>query len=141
MNSVPAICAEGVPLVTVPEVVHRVVLVDDVDGLRVLVRLALESTGRFQVVAEGGDGEEAITLTKEHRPDLVLLDLSMPKMDGLEALPFLRSVSPQTKVVVFTGYETERIVDVARERGACACLQKGLAPDELVGVLTELLEA
>jgi len=66
--------------------VHRVLVADDVADLRELVTLSLERSGRFEVVAEARNGAEAVALAERHRPDLCLLDMAMPVMDGLEAL-------------------------------------------------------
>ena len=66
---------------------HRLVIADDVPPLRSLPRRVLERSGAFDVVGEAANGEEAIALARRHRPDLVLLDVSMPVMSGLEALP------------------------------------------------------
>ena len=66
---------------------------DDLPDARELTRLTLERTGRFQVVGEAGDGAEAIDMVARHRPDLLLLDLAMPRVDGLRALPAIRSAS------------------------------------------------
>lgn len=119
----------------------RVLLVDDMPGLRRLVRMTLESSDHFIVVGEAGDGVEAVERAGELMPDLVLLDLSMPRMDGLEALPLILDASPQSKVVVLTGFESERIYSTAVERGAIACLEKGITPVEIVDSLLELLGA
>ena len=85
----------AVPFGPVPAV--RVLLVDDVPDLRLIVRMVLQRTGQFEVVAEAGDGLEAIAQADECQPDLILLDLSMPRMSGVEALPRIREVAPQTR--------------------------------------------
>ena len=79
----------------------RVVIVDDTPDLRDLLRLAMESGG-FDVVAEAGDGAEAIEVARQYTPDVILLDLAMPVMDGLEALPTLRQLCPDAKIVVLS---------------------------------------
>jgi DNA-binding NarL/FixJ family response regulator len=117
----------------------RVVLVDDVAGLRALVRMALEVDGRFTVVGEAGNGADGIEVSRDLKPDLVLLDLSMPVMDGLEALPQILEASPDSRVVVLTGFESRRVSPMALKRGAVACLEKGITPSGLVESLTELL--
>ena len=115
----------------------RTVLADDVFDLRFMVKLALERSGRFEIVAEAENGDEAVAMAKEHQPDLVLLDVSMPVKDGLEALPDIRSVSPHAKVVMLSGFEASRLAATALESGASAYLEKGIPPGELV---TELLK-
>lgn len=121
------------------DVRFRTVLADDVFDLRFMVRLALERSGRFEVVAEAENGDEAVTLAKEHQPDLVLLDVSMPVKDGLEALPDIRAVSPNAKVVMLSGFEASRLAATAMESGASAYLEKGIPPGELVNELLKVL--
>lgn len=113
----------------------RTLLVDDAVDLRVLVRRALEASGRYEVVGEAGDGIEAIARAAELVPELVLLDLSMPRMDGLEALPRLHAVSPDSVVVVLTGHTRELAEGPALAAGAAAYLEKGLRPSELISAL------
>ncbi|HEX7168133.1 MAG TPA: response regulator transcription factor [Acidimicrobiales bacterium] len=120
---------------------RRVVLADDVGELRALVRLALERSGAFEVVAEAGNGHEAVEATRASQPDLVLLDVSMPVMDGLEALPLIRKVAPRSQVVMLSGFAEERLGDQAREGGATAYLEKGIPPKELVARLIDIMDA
>ena len=107
-----------------------VVLVDDSKEVRALVRRRLESAG-FDVVAEGGDGDDAIVLAYRHEPDLLLLDMSMPKADGIEALPAILALSPMTKVAMFTGFEEPALAARARELGAAEFIEKSLPLDDL----------
>jgi PAS domain S-box-containing protein len=115
-----------------------VVLVDDSREVRVLVRRRLEAAG-FDVVGEGGDGDEAILLAYRHEPTLLLLDTSMPRVDGIEALPAILALSPATKVVMFTGFEETDLAAHARRLGAADLIEKSLPledlPSRLVGVL------
>ncbi len=120
---------------------YRVVIADDVSHLRTLVRLVLERSRRFDVVAEASTGEEALVATRDHRPDLTLLDLSMPVMDGLEALPLIRAEIPSTTVVVLSGFDADRMAGEALDAGAAAYLVKGIQPDHLVDQLVSLLDA
>lgn len=107
-----------------------VVLVDDSREVRAVIRRLLESSG-FQVVAEGADGDEAIALAFRHEPDLLLLDTSMPKVDGIEALPAVLAISPDTRVVMFTGFEEPGLAERARELGAADFVEKSLFIEEL----------
>ena len=117
----------------------RTILADDVFDLRFMVKLALERSGRFEVVAEAENGDEAVAMAKQHQPDLVLLDVSMPVKDGLEALPDIKNVSPNAKVVMLSGFEASRLATTALESGAAAYLEKGIPPGELVSELLRVL--
>jgi PAS domain S-box-containing protein len=116
-----------------------VVLVDDSREVRVLVRRLLESVG-FAVVGEGADGDEAIVLAHRHEPDLLLLDTSMPQVDGIEALPAILALSPSTRVVMFTGFEEPGLADRARELGAADFVEKSILLEDLPARLMAALE-
>lgn len=109
--------------------------------LRELIRLTLERTGRFVVVGQAGDGQAGIEVAVQTEPDLVLLDIAMPVLDGMEALSVLRSRLPSTTVVMLSGFSEMRLGAEAASRGAAAYIEKGLAPDLLVARLLELLES
>ena len=96
------------------------VLIDDAPDLRHLVRICLESSGDFVVVGQGGTGRDAIDLAGRHRPALMLLDVSMPDMDGLEAIDDVRRASPDTAILVFSGFSAGGLAQRARELGAAA---------------------
>jgi DNA-binding NarL/FixJ family response regulator len=120
--------------------------VDDSADLRFLVRSAVESRGGFEVIGEAGDGRSAIDLTHSLAPDVVLLDLEMPSMGGLEALPLLRAASPTAKIVVLSSFRRDDYEHQARAGGATGYLEKGITArrlvDELLAVtgLLELVE-
>ena len=94
----------------------RVLLVDDLSDIRLVMRLLLEADGRAEVVGEAADGSEAVRLASELNPDAVVLDLRMPGMDGVSALPLIRAASPGTVVVALSalpvGPSTDRAVDL-----------------------------
>jgi PAS domain S-box-containing protein len=117
-----------------------VVLVDDSAEVRAVVGILLQSSG-FDVVGEGANGDEAILLAFRHEPALLLLDTSMAKVDGLEALPAILALSPKTRVVMFTGFEEPQLAARARELGAADFIEKSIPleelPDRLLQVLAE----
>lgn len=118
----------------------RVLLVDDATDIRMLVRMGLSRDGRFEVVAEAGNGREAVEHARDHRPDVVVLDVAMPVMDGLEALPLIREVSPTSRVVILSGFTAQSMETSAREQGADAYLEKGTPLPRLVEVLSDVCD-
>lgn len=119
----------------------RTVLIDDAVELRYLIARALAASGRFEVVGHASDGREGIDVVTELRPELVLLDLSMPVMDGLEALPHLRRQVPEAKIVVLSGHPDSLAADRAFQGGATAYVEKGASPTLLVETLTRAVGA
>jgi DNA-binding NarL/FixJ family response regulator len=111
--------------------VTRVLLCDDSPQIRELVRVVLEEEGT-EVVSEAENGREAVDEAERLQPDVVLLDLSMPVMDGLEALPEIRRVAPGARIVVFSGFDNERLVSQALALGADHYVPKGGDRDEIV---------
>jgi CheY-like chemotaxis protein/anti-sigma regulatory factor (Ser/Thr protein kinase) len=116
----------------------RTVLADDDASTRELLRLALERTGRFDVVGEAADGAEAVDATRQHRPELLLLDLGMPGTSGFDTLARLRKARVSTRVVVVSGYPADRLRAATRTAGAVGYVEKGLSPrrtaDEVLAV-------
>lgn len=117
--------------------VVRVLVVDDTPTLRMLTRLTLEGTG-FEVVGEAGDGQVGLQLVVSLRPDLVLLDLAMPVMDGLEALPLMKAAAPEARVVIVSGFDRRAMEEQVVAAGADAYLQKGATPEATLEVLSSL---
>ena len=118
---------------------YRTLLADDVFDLRFMVRLALERSGKFEVVAEAENGQEAVDMAEAHKPDLVLLDISMPVMDGLEALPRVLEACTDCKVVMLSGFEASRLGATALELGAAGYLEKGVSPTRLISELEKVM--
>lgn len=108
-----------------------VAVCDDQAGFRRLVRVALELDGAIDVVAEAANGEQAIAVVGEHEPDVLILDVAMPVMDGLEALPHVLSRSPRTKVIMLTGLVNDAVRTSAIAAGATRFLEKGIDPRSL----------
>jgi DNA-binding NarL/FixJ family response regulator len=119
----------------------RVVLIDDSDDLRVLVRLALDREPDFEVVAEAADGEAGVSAVAVHRPHLVLLDIAMPVMDGLQALTLIREESPGSIVVMLSAFSTSTgAPERAIALGAHGYIEKGGGVPALVADLRTVLE-
>jgi len=89
------------------------------------VRYGLEEADDLRVVGEAGDAASGIAAVGELRPDVILLDLSMPGMDGLEAIPRMREVAPQAAILVFSGFAADRMAETALALGAHGYLEKG----------------
>jgi len=100
----------------------RVLICDDEPDIRLLFRTAFEREGA--VVDEAGDGDECLAVAEANPPDVIILDLMMPKRDGLSTLPALRRRCPQSAVVVVTAHAAIEAFEVSRSRGAAACFDK-----------------
>jgi len=108
-----------------------VLLVDDHALVRSGVRAYLETQPELVVVAEAGSGQEAVQQAVEYAPDVVLMDLVMPGMDGVEATRRVREVSPRTQVVVLTSFHEDTHIFPAIKAGAISYLLKDIGPAEL----------
>ena len=117
----------------------RVLLVDDHAMVRQGLRSILDGYPNLDIIAEAGDGEEAITLTRLLKPDLIVMDVNMPRLDGIEATRRIRQESPSTYVVGLSVNEAEHIVKSMKAAGAAAFLTKESAADHLyetIGAVT-----
>jgi two-component system, NarL family, response regulator DegU len=112
----------------------RLLLVDDHKLLRQGLRRAVEDAG-FEVVGEAGDGEEAVRLAVALQPDLVLMDVTMPVLDGIEATRRLRHSAPEARVVILTMHGEEETITQALRAGAVAYLLKDCSTDQVAETL------
>ena len=117
----------------------RVLLVDDVTDLRTLFRRALELDERVKVIGEAADGIEAIERAAELRPDVILLDLAMPRLDGLRAIPRLHEAAPGTRILIFSGFSSPKLAQRAIDSCATAVREKGLSPLELADAIESVM--
>jgi PAS domain S-box-containing protein len=115
----------------------RVLLADDTASVRLLLRGTLEASDAFEVVGEAGDGAQAVEMARALQPDMVLLDLAMPVLGGMDAIPRIRSCAPDARVVVVSGYAPDRMGSQAVAVGATAFLEKQQRPRELVASLLQ----
>jgi DNA-binding NarL/FixJ family response regulator len=118
---------------------YRVVVVDDYGDLRSLLTRFLERSGSFDVVAACGTARDGIDATASEQPDLVLLDLGLPDMNGLDALAPLHEAAPDARIVVLSSSEPHSAERLALDRGACAYVDKSRGGDELPKILLGIL--
>ena len=117
----------------------RLVIAEDHTILREGLRSLLSSNPNFEIVAEAGDGREAIRCAEKFKPDLILTDLSMPRMNGMEAIKEMKRQSPATKVLVLTVHRAEEYVLAAFRAGADGYLLKDSTHAELVMAVKKVL--
>ncbi len=108
-----------------------VLLVDDHAVVRQGVRTFLETQADISVVGEAGSGEEAVNLAAQHVPDVILMDLIMPNMDGVEATRRVKQVSPRSQIVVLTSYHEDEHIFPALKAGALSYVLKDVSAEEL----------
>jgi DNA-binding NarL/FixJ family response regulator len=113
----------------------RVLIADDDPLVRTGIRTILTSSGDIEVVAEAEDGHAAVEAARGHRPDVALLDIRMPILDGLDALAELHRLVPATRVVMLTTFGTDDYITRALRSGSSGFILKDSAPDELIGAV------
>jgi DNA-binding NarL/FixJ family response regulator len=118
----------------------RVVLVDDDDLMRAGLRSVLSSDETIDVVGEAGDGREAVDRIRALRPDLVLMDIRMPDLDGISATREVLATSPDVRVVVLTTFEQDDYIFDALSAGASGFLLKRTQPEELIAAIHTVAE-
>ena len=118
----------------------RIVVADDhrlfLDG----VRAALEAATDIEIVAEADSGTKLLSLVTQTKPDLVLMDFSMPQLDGLAALDTLRKRHPEVKVALISAFRDSEVIEAALRRGACAFILKTINPDDLASVIRQIMQ-
>ncbi len=116
----------------------KVLLADDHSIVRAGLRRLIEESGDIEVVAEAADGKEALLKTAEESPDVAVIDISMPGVDGLEVVTRLHSLRPELPILVLTMHEEEQYVIRAVSAGAMGYVTKRSAPEELVRAIRKL---
>jgi len=117
----------------------RILLVDDHSVLRAGLRLLLNSQPDLIVAGEAGDAREALALAESLQPDLILLDLTMPGLSGIEALPALRRLAPSARILVLTMHDDESYLRQALRKGAAGYVLKKAADSELINAIQAVL--
>ncbi|MFP5351958.1 MAG: response regulator transcription factor [Actinomycetota bacterium] len=116
----------------------RVLVADDLPEIRTLVRTNLEFDGRFDIVGEAANGLEAVDMVHRQKPDVVVLDLAMPEMDGLAAISKIRQSSPATKILVLSAFADDHNSGLVKELGANGFIAKDRPMDEVIEKLIEI---
>jgi DNA-binding NarL/FixJ family response regulator len=119
----------------------RVVIADDQRLFAEALEAILSTDGRIAVVGRADNGRNALELAREHEPDIVLMDIAMPVMDGIEATKAIREEVPRTRVVVLTGSAAHSDVSRARTAGASAYVTKDQIAGDLVRAILEAAAA
>lgn len=110
----------------------RILVADDHAILRSGLRLLIENEPQLKVVGEAADGEEALSKAVDLQPDLILLDINMPGLDGLSALPHLKQLVPDTRILILTMHDDVRYLQQALEHGASGYVLKKVVDNELL---------
>ncbi len=118
---------------------HRIVVAEDEEGFLEVLGSLLEEDGRFEVVGRARNGREAVELTRQLNPELVVMDIEMPLLDGIEATRLLQEASPGLPVVAISGHDYEERVLEIRAAGAVDYVRKARVEEELPDVLAALL--
>ena len=117
----------------------KVLLVDDHQVVRAGLKALLESTGRVDVVGEASSGEEAVEKARILEPDIVIMDLAMPGMDGVQATRRITALDIETKILVLTIHDEDEFLLPALEAGAAGFLNKSVADTDLMGAMAAVV--
>ncbi len=116
-----------------------VLIVDDLTFIKIVLRDILEKSG-FHVVGEASNGKQAVAMYQERHPDVVLMDITMPDMDGLTALKKIREVDPAAKVIICSALGQQRLIVQAIQLGAKDFIVKPFQPPRVVSALKKALD-
>jgi two-component system NarL family response regulator len=117
----------------------RILVADDHALVRAGIVMILKTCPEFEVVAEAQDGEQAIELFRQHQPDLALLDLRMPKLDGVAVIERLSTIAGNSRFIVLTTYDSSVDVQRAMNAGAHGYVLKGAKQEELVAIIQDVV--
>jgi len=115
-----------------------VAIVDDQPLIRAGLRMVVESQPDLRLVGEGSDGVDAVTLAREHHPEVMLLDVRMPRVDGIQAIPGVLAAGGVTRVIVLTTFDLDEYVYAALQAGAAAFLLKDAGPEYIIAAIRQV---
>lgn len=117
----------------------KILLAEDHKVVREGTRRLLESQSDFEIVGEASDGVEAVELAKKYRPEMVIMDVSMPRLNGIEATKQIKAIYPNMAVLVLTGYDDDEYVFALLEAGAAGYLLKEASGEELIDAIRQVM--
>lgn len=118
----------------------RILLADDHKVVRHGTRALLAKIPKWEIIGEVDNGRDAVSLTEKLKPDIVILDIGMPELNGLDATRQIKKISPQTEILIFTAHETEELVHDVFDSGARSYIMKSDAADHLIEAVEALSE-
>ena len=118
----------------------RVYICEDDDALRQLLRVALEEDGEIRVVGDAADGRTGVEGVEVTQPDIVVLDLGLPGLDGIDAIPLIRQGAPDAQIIVFSGFQASQWSGLAMRLGVARYVEKGASMDEVCAVVKEVAQ-
>ncbi len=116
----------------------NILIADDLKFMKMVLRDIIEKAG-FRVVGEAANGEEAVRLFEEKRPDVVIMDITMPKMDGITALKKIKEIDPNAKVIMCSALGQQRLIVSAIQIGAKDFIVKPFQPERIVNSIKKVL--
>jgi CheY-like chemotaxis protein len=139
LPAAPVSVSEPEPLPAAPAPL-RVLVVDDNEDVRGLLRIAF-ARNQIEVVGAAGDSREALAMARHDCPGIILLDVNLPEVAGLDLLPQFREHCPQARVVMFSAQVSSQVTEQARQRGAVGFVEKGVSMKNVVAHLQEVAAA
>jgi len=118
----------------------RILVADDQEGVRKRVIATLTSRNGFEVCGEASTGKEAVELAQELKPDLIVLDITMPEMNGLDAARHIRAFAPDTLILILSVHKSRQLMEEARKVGVRGYVTKGEAVQKLVQAVDAILQ-
>jgi DNA-binding NarL/FixJ family response regulator len=130
---------ETPPPAMIPTTPLRILVADDQDTVRITVRMILEGQLAGSIISEAATGREAVERAVTQNPDVILMDLMMPGVSGIDATRQIMAAQPKAKIIMFSGYRSRDLINQAREAGSVGYLFKPFAPGILMHAIREVI--